>query len=415
MRVLWVLNMMLPDAAKAVGSTTSASGTWLLDYVNSIKSDDEIQLATMTYATVSEKKIVTVDGIRHYVFPGGGKKLLFSSKQTGRDCQWVIDDFKPDIIHLHGTEYAMAKAMVDLQPKEPMLLTIQGILTRISKEYRAGLSGRELMGISTWKQWLRMKTPFAMERLYRKNAKRERYVLQRVNRVTGRVDWDKAVMLSINPALKYDRLNYNVPPVYYDAEKWNIETMEPHSVYTGSATYPLKGLHVLIRALELVKAKYPDVKLYVPGNNTSYKSSNGYERYIRKLIDQAGLTENVEFVGRKNPAGIVELLQKANVCVLPSAMEGASASLREAMMIGTPSICAFRGGMVDLIQDKTSGFCYDFPEYPVLADRICRLFEDKELCIRFSQNAIQDAEERHARQKNFEMLKNIYREMVNGE
>lgn len=412
MKILWVLNMMLPDAAQAVGKKTTASGTWLLDYVNSIKSDDEIQLATMTYASVSKLEIVTVEGIRHYIFPGGGRKLLFSSKQTERDCQAVIDDFQPNIIHLHGTEYAMAKAMVDLQPKQPILLTIQGIITRISQQYRAGMTARELMESSTWKQVMRMKTHFAMEKLYRRNAKRERYVLERVNRVTGRVDWDKAVMLSINPKLKYDRLNYNVPPVYYDAQKWDVDKMEPYSVYTGSATYPLKGLHILIRALELVKAQYPDVKLYVPGNNTSYKASNGYERYIRRMIDKAGLQENIIFVGRKSPAQIIELLQKANVCVLPSAMEGASASLREAMMIGTPSICAFRGGMVDLLQDKTNGFCYDFPEYPVLADRICRLFADRELCQQFSEKAIADAEIRHARDKNYAMLKSIYADML---
>ena len=414
MKILWVLNMMLPDAAQAIQKTTSTSGTWLLDYVNSIKCDGDIQLATMTYAAVPEKQVVTVDGIKHYVFPGGGKKLLFSSKQTERDCQWVIDDFQPDIIHLHGTEYAMAKAMVDLQPQQPILLTIQGILTRISKAYRAGMSVGELIECSTPKQWLRMKTYFAMEKLYRRNAKRERYVLQRVDRVTGRVDWDKAVMLSINPKLKYDRLNYNVPPVYYDAEKWDIDKIEPHSIYTGSATYPLKGLHILIRALELVKVQYPDVKLYVPGNNTSYKASNGYERYIRRMINKAGLQENVIFTGRRTPAQIIELLQKANICVLPSAMEGASATVREAMMIGTPSICAFRGGMVDLIQDKTNGFCYDFPEYPVLADRICRLFVDTELCKQFSIRAIEDAEERHARQKNYTMLKNIYADMCKG-
>lgn len=412
MKILWVLNMMLPDAAEAVGEKTTASGTWLLDYVNSIKSDGDIQLATMTYAAVSEKKIVTVDGIRHYVFPGGGKRLLFSSKQTEVDCQSVIDDFQPDIIHLHGTEYAMAKAMVDLKPKQPIILTIQGILTRISQEYGAGMTVSERMQCSTLKQWLRMKNQFTMESLYKKNAKRERYVLQRVDRVTGRVDWDKAVMLSINPKLKYDRLNYNVPPVYYEAEKWDAEKMQPHSIYTGSATYPLKGLHILIRALELVKNSYPDVKLYVPGNNTSYQASNGYERYLRKMIAKAGLQDNVVFVGRKNPAGIIELLQQANVCVLPSAMEGASASLREAMMIGTPSICAFRGGMVDLIQDKTNGFCYDFPEYPVLADRICRLFADVELCKQFSEKAILDAQERHAREKNYAALKNIYADML---
>ncbi len=415
MKILWVLNMMLPDAAKAMGKNTTSSGTWLLDYVHSIKTDEEIELATMTYAAIDSPAVKTVDGIRHYIFPGGGKRLLFSSKKTLADCQYVIDDFKPDIIHLHGTEYAMAYAMVQIQPKQPMLLTIQGILTRISQEYRAGLSTWEFLKIATPRQWLRLNAPIFAEKLFYKNAKRERYVLKHVKRVTGRVDWDKAQMLAINPNLQYDRLNYNVPPVFYDAEKWDANQIEPHSIYTGSSNYPLKGLHILIRAMALVKERYPDVKLYVPGNSVTYKKSNGYERYLWKMIAQYGLTDQVVFVGRKSSAEIVTMLQKANVCVIPSAIEGASASLREAMMIGTPSVCAYRGGMVDLIQDGTNGYCYDFGEYPVLADRICRLFADQELCQTFSKKAIADAEIRHARQKNYEDLKNIYRDMLIGE
>lgn len=415
MKILWVMNMILPDVAKELGKTTSASGTWLLDYVHSIKSDSEIELATMTYANVDKLTIITLDRIKHYIFPGGGKRLLFASKKTIIDCQYVIDDFQPELIHLHGTEYAMAYAMVQLQPKQPMILTIQGMLTRIAEEYRAGFSLWEFLKLGTAKQYFHLNAPVFLHRLFRKNAERERYVLRNVTRVTGRVDWDKAQMLAINPNLQYDRLNYNVPPVFYETEKWDIEKAEPHSIYTGSSTYPLKGIHILIDALALVKKKYPDVKLYVPGNSTTYEKSNGYERYVRKKIAQAGLEKNVEFVGRKSSAEVAQLLLRARICVIPSAIEGASASLREAMMLGTPSICSYRGGMVDLIQDGTNGYCYDFEEYPVLADRICRLFDNPQLCQDFSAKAIADAEIRHARQKNYDDLKNVYYDMLNGE
>ena len=94
-------------------------------------------------------------------------------------------------------------------------------------------------------------------------------------------------------------------------------------------------------------------------------------------------------------------------------MEGASATVCEAMMIGTPAICAFRGGMTDLLRDGISGFCYDYPEYPVLAERICQLFEDEKLCCQFSQLAKKDAQARHARAENYQNLKNIYLEIMN--
>lgn len=411
-KILWVLNMVMPEAAQALGMKTSFSGGWLIDYMRCLAEDPEMELATMTYANVPEPIAKTVNGVKHYIFPGGGKRLLFTSKKTLKDCRYVLDDFQPDLIHLHGTEYSIAYSMVKLQPKQPILLTIQGILTRISQEYKGGMSWLQFSKASTWKQWMRLNAPPFAQMLFKKNAKRERYVLQNVTRVTGRTTWDKAVMQSINPKLQYYRLNYNLRPEFYTEKAWQYETMEPHTVYTGAATYSLKGLHILIQAMALVKSKYPDAKLYIPGNNTSYKSSNGYERYIRKMIDKAGLTENVVFAGRKSAEEVVDALTNANICVVPSAMEGASATVCEAMMIGTPAICAFRGGMTDLLKDGISGFTYDFPEYPVLAERICQLFEDEALCRQFSQLAQQDAQKRHDRTVNYTNLKNIYLEIL---
>ena len=411
MRVLWVLNMVLPEAAQALGINTSFSGGWLIDYVRCLAEDPDMELATMTYANVPEKIEKEVNGVKHYILPGGGKRLLFTSPKTMKDCQDVLDDFQPDIIHLHGTEYSIAYSMVKLQPRQPIILTIQGILSRISQEYKGGLPWFTFFRAATVNQWLHLKAPIFSQQLFNQNARRERYVLRHVTRVTGRTTWDKAVMQSINPELKYYRLNYNLRPEFYTDKAWNYENITPYMIYTGAAGYSLKGLHVLIKALEIVKKRYPDVKLCVPGYNGSYKNGNGYQRYIHRMIKDAGLTDNVEFVGRKSAEGVVDMLTRAHVCVVPSAMEGASATVCEAMMIGTPAICSFRGGMTDLLKDGISGFCYDFPEYPVLAERICQLFENEALCRQFSELAKQDAVRRHARDENYKNLKNIYNEM----
>lgn len=412
-RVLWVINMVMPEAAAALGLTTSFSGGWLIDYMHCLAADPDTELATMTYANVEKPIAETVNGVKHYIFPGGGKRLLFTSKKTDQDCKYVLEDFQPDVIHLHGTEYSIAYSMVRLQPKQPILLTIQGILTRISKQYKGGLNKWTFWKNATFKQWMRLKAPIFSQVLFNKNAKRERRVLHSVKWVTGRTTWDKAVMQSINPKLQYYRLNYNLRPEFYTEKSWKYDTMQPHSVYTGAAGYSLKGLHILIQAMAIVKSRYPDTKLYIPGNSTTYKASNGYERYIRRLIDELGLTDNVVFAGRKSAQQVVDTLTQVNVCVVPSAMEGASATICEAMMIGTPAICAFRGGMTDLLKDGISGFVYDFPEYPVLAERICQLFEDRALCEQFSALAKADAQKRHDRDVNYKKLKSIYLEILN--
>ncbi len=412
MRVLWIVNMVLPNVAKEIGLKTSFSGGWLVDYANKLSADPNIELATMTYARVDKDIDKTACGIRNFIFAGGGKRLLFDSKKTIQDCKKVIEEFKPDIIHLHGTEYSMAAAIVKLKLNIPIVLTIQGILNRISAEYYGGLPLSERIKIVSPKAVLGFKTPFFAKKLMEKNAVRESFVLNNVNHVTGRTEWDKAVMLSINEKLVYHRFNYNLRSEFYCADKWDIQNVEKHTIYTGAAPYTLKGLHILLRALAIVKKQYPDVMLNVPANNSNYKKANAYERYVLRLINKLGIEKNVNFIGRKNAEDVAKILAKTHVCVVPSAMEGASATMCEAMMIGTPGICAYRGGMTDLLRDGESGFFYDFNEYAVLASRIMELFENDELCIKFSGNVKKDAELRHDREKNYNQLLEIYNEIL---
>ena len=81
-------------------------------------------------------------------------------------------------------------------------------------------------------------------------------------------------------------------------------------------------------------------------------------------------------------------------------------------MVGTPGICSYRGGMTDLLRDGESGFFYDFKEYPMLASRIMALFENDDLCKKFSAHVIFDAECRHNRDENYSQLIHIYKELL---
>lgn len=413
MKILWIVNMVLPSVAEALNLNTSFSGGWLVDYADRLSKDPDVELATMTYANVPRDIDETVCGIRNFIFAGGGKRLLLDSKQTIRDCKKVIDEFKPDIIHIHGTEYSIGSSMLKTKTNIPTVLTIQGVLSRISEEYFGGISMPEILKMVSFKEYLKFKTPLFAKMLYTKNAKREQSVLHNVKYVTGRTFWDENFMLSQNPKLKYYRFNYNLREQFYNAEKWDFDKVDKFTIYTGAATYTLKGLHILIKAISIVKTRYPEVKLLVPVNSKNIKKANSYERFILKLIKNLGLEENVKFIGRKNAEEVAEILAKSHICVVPSAMEGASATMCEAMMIGTPGICAYRGGMSDLLKEGESGFFYDFPEYPVLAGRIMQLFEDDNLCIKFSKNVRKEAELRHDREKNYHKLKSIYYEVIN--
>ncbi len=416
MNVLWIVNMVFPAVAEKIGVHTSASGGWLLDLARGVAAEDSVKLTVMTYYDGPFRDL-ELDGVRYLLFTGS-KRLLYDNPKTEEDCKKAVALCRPDLIHIHGTEYAPGLAMLKAHPEIPTLLTIQGILHRISEEYYGGLSLGAILKMSSWKDILRLKTPFTYKQLFKHNAKRETEVLSRVRYVTGRTDWDKSVMLSQNPALHYFRCNYNLRDAFYESPKWNWNTCERHTIMTGAALYSLKGLHILIRALAIVKQQYPDVRLYIPGGraeNGRIVNPPSYILYIEQLMHTFGLEENVIFTGTLSAEQVAAHLRTANVCVVPSAIEGASATLCEAMMVGTPSICAYRGGMTDLLTDKVNGFTYDFPEYPLLAQRIMELFENETLAKQFSENSMQRAEARHDRAKNIREMIETYEVVLHGD
>ncbi len=412
MKVLWIVNMVLPDAAKALGINTSFSGSWLVDPQKSLSQDENVELATMTYGYVEKKEIVTVNNVRHYIFPGAGKRLLFTSAKTEDDCRFVLEDFKPDLIHIYGTEYSVGYSILKTAPSVPVLLTVQGILSYISKAYHAGLPWYTYYRLFTAKQLFKLKLPVFSELLYAQNARREKKVIRGVKYVSGRTEHDRQYITAVNPNAQYFRLNYNLREEFYQAAKWTPDTYTPHTIFTGAASYPLKGLHQLLDALAQVKKTYPDVKLMVPGNSADYCSSNGYERYLWRKIRKLGLTENVEFIGRKTAEEMAQNLQKAHIYVFPSAYDTDSLSLCEAQLIGTPVIASKRGGSTYLVEDGHSGLCYDYEDKDKLAELICRLFDNKVLCTELSQNAIKQAQQRHDRQKNVEDQIQLYYDLI---
>ena len=266
--------------------------------------------------------------------------------------------------------------------------------------------------MATAKQLVKLKLPYFTELLYRHNAKRELKVVRKAKYISGRTAHDREFITKTNPEAHYIQINYNLREEFYRAKKWSGKDCIPYTVFTGAGTYPLKGLHKLVDALAIVKERYPQVKLQVPGNHIHYQESNGYERYLHRKIKKLNLSEQVEFLGRKSAEEMAQCLQKANVYAFPSAYDTDSLSLCEAQMIGTPIVASRTGGSPYLVEDGHSGFCYDYEYHHKLAELICRLFEDQALCRQISENEIRQAEQRHAREENVQKLMQTYQQLL---
>lgn len=415
MRVLWIVNNILPELAEATGLAGSVSGSWLIDLSQSLSKSDGIDLAIAAIGGNEFKKVV-IGNITYYLLPGTGKNMLFYTKKYEKIWKEIKEDFNVDIVHLHGTEYSHGLSFLRANPEIPAVVSVQGIISRIKDVYFDGLPKGFALKYRTLRENLRFNGSFETYLLYNRNSKYEQEIFSKVKYANTVTSWDTALAKEYNQQITCFPIEYNLRDSFYSSAKWDISSINRYQIFTNTASDGIKGAHILLKAVAILKRHYPDVSVVIPSDGDGHGNiqiKNGYTKYIHKLIRELKLSDNIKFVGRLSETEMLENMKKSNVVVVPSAIEGASLVLREAMYLGVPCVTSFRGGMADFIKDKESGFLYDFCEYPYLASRLDRLFSDDALAEKFSINAIAQAEAAHNREKNVNDIINMYNFIYN--
>ena len=407
MNILWITNNVLPELAEETGLETSSSGSWLIDLSQKLSESSNINLAIATVAG-NEYKKVKVRNITYYLLPGNGRNMLFYTKKYERLWEKIAEDFNVDIVHLHGTEYSHGLSFLRSNPHIKAVVSVQGIISRLAEVYFDGLPKCFSLRYFTISEILKMNNNFAKALLYKHNAKYEREIFKRVSYANTVNYWDTSWTKEFNPNIKCFHLEYNLRQAFYSSEKWNINKIIRHRIFTNPGGDSIKGLHILCKAIAIVKKEYPDVTLVVPGKNIIENIQSGYDKYIMHLISELDIETNILFVGRLSETEMLQHMLKSNAVVIPSAIEGTSLVLREAMYVGVPCIASFRGGMADFIADKEDGFLYDFSEVPYLANRIKEIFSSDSIAKKLSKNAIIKAETAHNRDKNIKDCIDMY-------
>ena len=420
MKILWIVNNIMPKLAKKTGLQSSASGSWLIDMSEQLSKRSDIELAI---ASIGGKQFQRhkIDKISYYLLPGTGKNMLFYTKKYEKIWRNINQEFQPDIVHLYGTEYTHGLSFLRANPQVKAVVSIQGIISRIKDVMFDELPKWFDLKYATLKEYLKLNGLYPRYSLYKRNSKYEREILKRVKYASVVNSWDYSIAQTINNKLIIFPIEYNLRESFYSTSKWELDKIQRKQIFSAPGGDPIKGLHILLRAVAILKRTYQDVKLIVPGissNNGTIVVDSGYKKYIKKLLIKLNIKENVEFVGCLSEEQVVDYMQHSHMVVVPSAIEGTSLMLREAMYLGVPCIASFRGGMADFIADKQDGFLFDFPEYPYLAMRMKTLIENDDLAKQFSRQGREKAELAHNREKNvaanIEMYNTIYMEDNNG-
>ena len=102
-------------------------------------------------------------------------------------------------------------------------------------------------------------------------------------------------------------------------------------LFCAARLSPEKGLTVAIQALKLLLDKGYELELRLAGDGP-------HRAHLEMLAGKLGIADRVEFLGFVMEDDVIGELQKADLFVLPSFVEGLPVSAMEAMAIGVPVI-----------------------------------------------------------------------------
>jgi glycosyltransferase involved in cell wall biosynthesis len=395
------------------------SGGWIVSNYEELKEKD-IEFSFLC----SSKEIKTGTSIQKESILGSAccvcmPKASFGTILPDADfkiIQEYVDKIKPDLIHIWGTEMAVTNAVAKCAPQIPKVVFIQGIIGIHDRYYGGELKSLHIKPEESIKEKLISRVK---KKAFHKQIAYEQEELKNAGNVIIDNDFSRAYIYSISPSIK--TFTYRLTPnqAFEDTE-WNQKSLGKQVIFTICGSGTDKGLHQLVKAIGILHQEFPNIEVRVPGafNCTSdgrlSKSINmtAYEKTLLRLMEENGVTEQFRFIGKQTPKQMADNLKECSLFVNPSCMEVHAGSLREAMLVGVPSISSFCGSVGEFLIEGQNGMLYRYKEYEVLAYKIRKVLQNPELALTMGKNA------RIQMQKlngiGYSSLADIYTEIINN-
>lgn len=419
MKILWITNSLaFPDVCMSLGIPEPQLGGWMKSMLGALRETRpkwQFGIATLYLGTKHLLK-KEINGVTYYCIPGSPA----IEYKSGVEDYWkkIRADFAPDVVHIHGTEFAHGLAYLRVCGGESVCVSLQGVMSGIERYCLGGITMETLKKYRTLYDFLKTSV-VTMRSTMPVRIDMEKEYFMRCKHIIGRTEWDRTHLWAINPGAAYYFCNENLRDSFYDARRWQYGLCDKHRIFLSQAASPLKGLQKVIEALPIVLVHYPDTEVYVAGQDYTRRRTlkeklkfRAFPNYICHLMQRFGLQGKIHFTGFLDAEGMKEQYLKANVFVCPSSVENSPNSLGEAQMVGTPCVAAASGGIPSMVVHGKTGLLYRFEEHEMMARYICDIFDNCFLADSLSANEQEEAQKRHDKVSNAMRMIEIYNEIL---
>lgn len=393
-------------------------GSWTCPLAECIAQRHQI---TLLIPSNDNKEEEIVNGVKYiYVkYPMHEAMEMMTPKIFSRLAIYIERE-DPDIIHVHGTEKNLAQ--IQRYINIPVVTSIQGILMGCLPYVSNYLDMKTVIKFKTIKNLIGKGGALQMEKIFRKGYTFENDILCHNSYFIGRTDFDKSHIMFRNPLARYFVGEELLRDEFYQYDgSWDIKRCERYSIFMPSGFNPIKGMHLAIETVRLLKHFHNNVKLYIPGvmTNSGQKqrllnvvTGEEYIRYTNAMVKQYHLEDNVIFMPRLSAVEMAKHMGRAHVFLAPSSIDNSPNAVGEATMIGCPIVTTPVGGIPSFLHDGVEALLSPAGDPYLLAYNVKKIFDDDNLACKLSHNANLVAKRRHNKENVCQQYEDIYKEVI---
>lgn len=372
----------MPELSDLLSVEKNTSGGWISSLMESLRTHATIEIAVACPFKVKTPKLYEINNVRYYLIPSKSNGVRYE-KKIEQYWKELKEELCPQIVHIHGTEFPFGLSYIKANGNKGVVVSVQGLISAIVKYDWPSISFRERLLNLTVGDVIRFLMNGNRDAL-KNRVKYEIDYLKCCQNFIGRTEWDYAHVKAYNPHADYYYCAELLRPVFYSSPQWDYNRCEPCSIFVSNGNIPIKGFHIMLRALVLIKRFYPQVHLNVIGYSYLGKMSvrrriklSTYEKLNKRFIIKNSLEDNISFLGTLSAEEMAAHLLKSNVFVCPSSIENSSNSLKEALTLGVPVVASDVGGTFSMIPKEKYDCLYRFEEYELLAKKVLDVFNKK--------------------------------------